>query len=189
MCRSSLSIFRGWEHLPNWSESTEFHRPALCLQTNAPAIRLSGRTRHLQAMPREISGIVVVTSYEEVWQWNIPPSQSAETGELVGLVWWGCQPSGDQSGADVPSPGTHISASMTWSQFLRRIVAESRIPSWMLALHGPMVSLAPWCCRAPKAASIRVSRPDSFIKWPMQPHTFCTLCITPGRKMRFWNIS
>ena len=27
------------------------------------------------------------------------------------------------------------------------------------------------------------------ILWPMQPHTFCTLCITPGRRMRFWNIS
>ena len=136
--------------------------------------------RHLEAMPREIYGIVVVPSYEEVWQYNIPPSQSAETGELVGLVWWGCRPSGDQSGADVPSPGTHISASTTWSQFLRRIVAESRIPSWMLALHGPMVSPAPWCRWAPKAAPIRVSRSDSFIKWPMQPHRFCTLCITPA---------
>ena len=27
------------------------------------------------------------------------------------------------------------------------------------------------------------------ILWPLQPHTFCTLCITPGRRMRFWNIS
>ena len=60
---------------PNWSDDTEFHRPALCLQTNAPAIHckiflgiIRQKDRHLEAMPRDISGVVVVTSYEEAWQ-------------------------------------------------------------------------------------------------------------------------
>ena len=39
----------------------------------------------------------------------------------------------------------------------------------------------------PKAAPIIISRPDPFIMCPMQPQMFCTMCITPGRRIRFWN--
>ena len=58
----------------NWSEDTEFHHPSCLVSADKCTSHriflgiIRQKFGQLEAMPRDISGVVVVTSYEEAWQ-------------------------------------------------------------------------------------------------------------------------
>ena len=116
-------------------------------------------------MPWEVSCIVVVASDEKVRE---ETSNAELLKEPISLSFGAQQLVNEESRGD--------DCKRTEDTILNERIARTHGFPWAMMLPTP-----------PNAEPMRSARPEPIINWPMQPQTFCTMCITPGREISLSN--